>query len=207
MIELPKALSDALKAMVSEITYITPKILFTLLALTVLAVCWRLARTYLNKLLNFVNLDEGVEKLIGRPLPISPSRLIIGIGDIGIGVAGVLIAVNILLPPEYKSAFLDGLATFGRMASILIIATLILALFGFLINYVKFETKLKSYMFLISFLIFTAFLVDISALSPEVKASLIAGLSQGIGLSIAIFAAWFFFGDYLKRYLEEKAKG
>ncbi|OYT61654.1 MAG: hypothetical protein B6U69_03215 [Thermofilum sp. ex4484_15] len=206
MVEIPRAVSQGLEEIVKEIAYVTPKILLTLLTLTILVVVWKIARTYLMKLLNFVKLDEGLRKLLGRPLPLSSSKLIIGMGDLGIALIGTMVTANLLLPSAYRSAFLDGLATFGRMASILVIATAILALFSFLINYIKFETKLKSYMFLISFLILTAFLIDISALSPEVKTSLIVGLSQGIGISIAIFAIWFFFGDYIKRYLEEKLK-
>ena len=198
-------LQEIIDTIVTEITLVAPRIFFTLLALTMLASIWKLVRAYLFKLLEFAELDKGIEKLIGKTLPVSLPRLIVGIADAGIIIIGILLSANILLPTEYRDLFLEGMFLLGKMASILIIAVIILTIFHFLIIRMQIETKLRSYLFFISFIILTALLVDISALSSEVKTALVSGLSQGIGLSIAIFAAWFFFGDYIKRYLEEKA--
>ena len=138
---------------------------------------------------------------MGKAPPVSISKIIIGAVDVGLAFLGVLIAARLLLPQESMNAFMEALVMLGKMASILLIALIILSLFNFLITRMKIETKLRSYLFFISFLILTALLIDISALSPEVKTSLVSGLSIGIGLSIAVFATWFFFGDYVREYL------
>jgi len=57
---------------------------------------------------------------------------------------------------------------------------------------------------LLTFLITTVLIIDVTALSSEVKAALTWGLSLGIGLSIGVFTVWYFFGDLLKKKEERK---
>ena len=202
-----EVLFEILNTILAEVTAVAPRIFFALLALAALAAVGKLVHTLLSRALEFAKVDEGLAKLMGAPPPISPSRVIIAAADLGIVAIGVLLVLNILVPEEFRSTLLEGLVTVGRIVSVLVIALVVLAVFYFLVERVRVEAKLRSYLLFISFLILTMLLVDVSALSPEVKAALVSGLAQGVGLSIAVFAVWFFFGDQIGKYLEEKARG
>ena len=201
-----EVLFEILSTILAEVTAVAPRIFFALLALAALAAVGKLVHALLSRALEFAKVDEGLARLMGAP-PISPSRAIIAAADLGIVAIGVLLVLNILVPEEFRSTLLEGLVTVGRIVSVLVIALVVLAVFYFLVERVRVEAKLRSYLLFISFLILTMLLVDVSALSPEVKAALVSGLAQGVGLSIAVFAVWFFFGDQIGKYLEEKARG
>ncbi|RLE63485.1 MAG: hypothetical protein DRJ38_07445 [Thermoprotei archaeon] len=203
MPSIEEVIEQILGEIAAEVTLLAPRIFFAITAITIIALIGKILHTYLSKLLEFANIDEGFEKIAGKAPPVSISRIIIRAIDVGLAFLGILIAARLLLPQESMDAFMESLVLLGKMASILLIALIILSLFNFLITKMKIETKLRSYLFFISFLILTALLIDISALSPEVKTSLVSGLSTGIGLSIAVFAVWFFFGDYIKEYLSK----
>ena len=49
-------------------------------------------------------------------------------------------------------------------------------------------------------------LVDVTALSEQVKNALITGLSIGVGISVGVFAVWFFFHDYLDKLILSKSE-
>lgn len=203
---LEELLSEAIRTVIEELAYVAPRIFLTILALSLLAVAWRIARAYLGKLLKFAEADKLLEKVLGKPPPFSPTRAVLVAADVGIAVVAILLAINVLLPAELKATAIEWMLLLGRAASLILIAVVILSLFELLIKRVRVEAKLRSYLSLVSFLILTAFLIDVSAMSPEVKAALVWGLAQGIGISIAIFAAWFFFGDYIAEYLEKASR-
>jgi hypothetical protein len=46
--------------------------------------------------------------------------------------------------------------------------------------------------------------VDVTALSDPIKNALTSGLAIGVGISIGVFAIWFFFHDYLDEMLKIK---
>ena len=93
----------------------------------------------------------------------------------------------------------DGIYYAARAVSILVIAILIFAIFNMLIGRIKVETRLRSYAMLIVLLLITAMLIDITALSDQLKSALTLGLSIGVGIVIGVFAVWFFFHGYLDR--------
>lgn len=199
-------LLEILGTIIAEVTAVAPRVFFALLALAALAAVGKLVHALLARALESAKVDEELAKLVGGPPPVSPSRAIVAAADLGIVTIGVLLTINILVPEEFRSTLLEGLVTVGKIVSVLAIALVVLAVFYFLVERVRVEAKLRSYLLFISFLILTMLLVDVSALSPEVKAALVSGLAQGVGLSIAVFAVWFFFGDQIGKYLEERAK-
>ena len=198
---------EILSTIAGEIAAVAPKIFFALLALAAVAAIGKLIHTLLARALEFAKVDEGLAKLLGGPPPVSPSKAIVAAADLGIAAIAVLLILNILVPEEFRATILEGFVTVGRIVSVLVVALIVLAVFYFLVERVRVEAKLRSYLLFISFLILTMLLVDVSALSAEVKAALVSGLAQGVGLSIAVFAVWFFFGDQIGKYLEERARG
>lgn len=56
-------------------------------------------------------------------------------------------------------------------------------------------------------LLVTAMLIDVTALSNEIKQALATGLSIGVGVTIGAFAIWFFFHEYLDARFKAETKG
>ncbi|RLE60123.1 MAG: hypothetical protein DRJ35_04135 [Thermoprotei archaeon] len=187
-----------------EIAVMAPRIFFSLAILTISTLFVRYLHTYMLQLFEALDIDDWVEKLVGRKVSPPLSKILVFLMDAGIMLIGVLIVSHILLPEDLRHIFFESILMAGRLFSILLIAGVILSIFNFMMQRMNVETKLKSYLFFVSFLILTALLIDVSDLSPEVKTSLVSGLSTGIGLSIAVFATWFFFGDYLDRFVKIK---
>jgi len=193
-------LEELLRQIARELAELAPRLFLALAAILVTAVLIKLVNTYLRKLLSFSRLDEAVERTLGRP-PFPPSSLIVGLADLGIGLIGAYVALTLLLPEELVEAFDSAVLYVGKTVSVLALIGFILVVFNALVGRIRLEAKLKSYMAFFSFLMATALLVDVVALSDPVKQALVSGLAIGIGASIAVFALWFFFSDYLDRYL------
>ncbi len=61
------------------------------------------------------------------------------------------------------------------------------------------EGKMKGFMTLMTLFIVLVLLIDVTNLTPEIKSALAWGLSMGIGISMGVFTAWFFFHDILSK--------
>jgi len=68
-------------------------------------------------------------------------------------------------------------------------------IFNAVIGRIKADPRLKAYPLVIIMLLVTAMLMDITALSEEIKRLLAMRLPIGIGIAIGAFAAWFFFSS------------
>jgi len=193
-------LEELLRRIAEEIAGLAPRLFLALSAILATAVLIKLINAYLRRLLSFSRLDEAVERTLGRP-PLPPSSLIVGLADLGVGLIGAYVALTLLLPEELVEAFDSAVVYVGRTVSVLALIGFILVAFNALVGRIRLEAKLKSYMAFFSFLMATALLVDVVALSDPVKQALVSGLAIGIGASIAVFALWFFFSDYIERCL------
>ncbi len=205
---MAKTISELLAQIAQEAAVLAPKIFFTIIILIVIAVIARLTHKYMDRLLKAIEVDRLLEGLLGKTLPLSASRAILIAIDIGFIFLALLSIFNLLIPEEAREFVNSLMISIGKIAGVLIVAVIVIGFYGILVERIKIEAKLKSYLFFMSFLIVTALLIDIATLSSEVKAALVSGLSIGIGLSIALFALWFFFGDYLERLtLMKERKG
>ena len=90
--------------------------------------------------------------------------------DLGIALIALYGLVNLFLGSQYLQLMNDGIYYAARAVSILVIAILIFAIFNMLIGRIKVETRLRSYAMLIVLLLITAMLIDITALSDQVRA-------------------------------------
>lgn len=194
-------IEDLLRRLAQELAELAPRLFLALLAVMATLVSVKVVNTYLRRLLTFSKIDEAVERLTGSRLPISPSSLIVGAADLGLGFIGAYLAMSLLLPPDLMVRVDSAALYAARVLSVLAMIGFVLLAFNMLMGRIRLETKLKSYMTFVSFLLATALLIDVVALSDPVKQALVSGLAIGIGLSIAVFAAWFFFADYIERYV------
>jgi hypothetical protein len=152
-----------------------------------------------RKILKFAKLDMMFKQLSGVSLPFSVDNLIIFLADLGVALISLYVIVNLFFGAQYLQMMSEGLHYGARVVSIVVIAIVVLAIFNALIGKIKVETRLRSYAMFIVLLLITAMLVDITALSDPVKNAVITGLSVGVGISIGVFATWFFFHDYLDK--------
>ncbi|HDM92828.1 MAG TPA: hypothetical protein ENG69_05495 [Candidatus Korarchaeota archaeon] len=205
-LQVVKFFEGLLRQLAQELIELAPRLFLALAAITSTIIVIKIVNFYLRKLLAFSKVDEAAEKFFGGRPPLSPSSLVVGAADLGLGFIAVYLVLSVLLPEELLVK-VDAAAVYAaRVLSVLAMIGFVLLAFNMLMSRIKLETKLKSYMTFISFLLATALLIDVVALSDPVKEALVSGLAIGIGTSIAVFATWFFFADYIERYIRSIEK-
>ena len=190
---------QALNQIFSEIISFLPNILFAIIIFVFIIVIIRILNRFFNKILKIIKLDNTVSNV--TKLPFSVSRLIIILIDIGILLIGLFVIVDFFLGPTQTALVNTALEFTGRLFSIIGVTILAFVIFTMLINRMTMQTRMKSYIILIILILLTVMIIDLTSLSPSIKDSLASGMSLGLGISIGVFAIWFFFHDYLDKLL------
>jgi hypothetical protein len=192
-------LSDIFRQIATEIIQLMPKILTAVIVLAVAVLAVKVLNLSFRKLLKIAKLDALFKQLSGFSMPFSLESLIIFLADLGIALISLYAIVGLFLGEQCLQLMNEGLYYGARVVSIVVIAIVLLAFFNTLIGRIRIETRLRSYAMFIVLLLITAMLIDLTALSESVKHALITGLSIGVGISIGVFAIWFFFHNYLDK--------
>jgi hypothetical protein len=195
---------EILTQIASDIIRLIPKILIALIVFALTLLVIKALNFSLRKLLKLARLDRVFKQLSGYSLPFSIDNLIIFFADLGVVLIFLYTIVNLFLGPQYLHLMTEGLQYGARVVSIIAIAIILFAIFNTVISRVKVETRLRSYALFIVLLLITAMLIDITALSDPIKNALTNGLAIGVGISIGVFAIWFFFHDYLDEILKTR---
>ncbi len=201
---LPELLVEILTQIARETVRLIPKMFIALIIVALTFLVIKVLNISFRKILKFVKLETMFKQLSGHSLPFSVDSLIIFLADLGIALIAMYAVVNLFLGAEYLHLMNEGLYYGARVVSIIVIAIVVLAIFNALIGRIRVETRLRSYAMFIVLLLITAMLVDITALSDPVKNALTTGLSVGVGISVGVFAVWFFFHEYLDRIVKAK---
>jgi hypothetical protein len=188
----------------TDIIRLLPKILIALVVFALTLLVIKTLNFSLKKLLKLAKLNTLFEQLSGYSLPFSIDNLVIFFADLGIILIFLYSMVNLFLGEQYLHLMAEGFQYGARIISIVAIAIILFAIFNMVISKVKVETRLRSYALFIVLLLITAMLVDVTALSDPIKNALTTGLAIGVGISIGVFAIWFFFHDYLDEMLKVK---
>ena len=196
----------ALRQIAQELIYLTPKIFTALIVFVIAFVFIRAINIVLRKILKFAKLDRFFEALSGFSLPFSITSLLIFLADLGIALIALYVVLGLFLEAQYIHIVTGWLYYGARVISIVVITIFLFSIFGVVMNRIRFESRLRSYSLFIILLLVTAMLVDVTALSDQVKSALITGLSIGVGISVGIFAVWFFFHDYFDKLILSKAE-
>ena len=195
-------LMAALSQMAQDVVLLLPKILIALIVFVIAFLMIKVLNISIKKILKFVELEKIVGRFQGFALPISLNSLVIFLVDFGIALIAIYLVTWLFLGSQYIQMVTEVLRYGTRIVSILVVAIFLFSVFGLVINKIRVETRLRGYIWFIIILLIIAMLMDITALSDPVKNALITGLSVGIGISIGIFAIWFFFHDYLDKMLK-----
>lgn len=202
--DLLKLFGEIVAQAVSELIRTLPKILTTLIIFIIAFVVIRVLNAFLGKALKIARVDEVFTRFSGFLLPFSLEKFIILLADIGIVLVAFYAIVSLFLEPRYIQLINDGIYYGARIISIIIITLVIFAVFNAVIMRVKVDPRIRVYPLVIIMLLVTAMLIDITALSDEIKRALAMGLSIGVGVAIGAFAIWFFFHEYLDAFLKTK---
>ena len=197
-------ISELFNQIASEIVDFIPKVLISLVIILIAIAVIKVINFLFRKLLGMAKIDEFFAKATGISLPFSIVNLLIYLADLGIILIAAYGIVDVCAGPTYMRLMTDVLYYGARIASVIVITLVIFASFNLIVRRLRVETRLRGYMLFIVMLLVTAMLVDITALSDPVKSALIMGISIGVGISLGVFAIWFFFHEYLDRILEKK---
>lgn len=195
-------LLESLRQIAHDIVLFLPKIFIILIVFTIAFFAIRVLNLFLKRVLKFVELDKIVGKLAGFSLPFSLNTLLMVLADLGITLIALYSVIGLFLDSQYIQLLTDGLQYGARIVSIFVVAIFMFSVFGVAVNKIRVETRLRGYIWFITLLLITAMLMDITALSDPVKNALINGLSMGVGISLGVFAIWFFFHEYLDKILK-----
>ncbi|RLG82298.1 MAG: hypothetical protein DRO09_00610 [Thermoprotei archaeon] len=190
-----EALIEALKLTAIELMQLVPKILASIVILALFIVVARLLSSLAKKIVELFKLEDLLKPLMDRyQVPISITSIILALLNIGIALLAFYSIVMLLFPEhlELASASINMVSRLLSVISLMLFAFIAVAV---VTERVKAERGLRGFMVLLITLISMVLVVDIAALSEEVKSSLTWGLSLGIGLSIGVFTAWFFFAE------------
>jgi len=187
-----------------ELIELIPKLILAIIVIVAAFAILKLVGGFIRKLLKLANVDELLEKTTGARLPVTLSSIILAVFYIGVALASLYALINIFLGEAYVEIANNLLMYGARIISLILLAMIIFAGFSWMIEKIRVESRLRGYLIFIMMLLLTAMLIDVTALSEPVKHALYTGLAIGIGASLAIFSAWFFFGEFWERALEER---
>ncbi|MCD6445735.1 hypothetical protein J7L49_02990 [Candidatus Bathyarchaeota archaeon] len=195
---------EELNQMASETVKFIPKILIALVIILITVAIVKVINFLFRKLLEIAKIDKFFAKIAGVKIPFSITNLFIYLTDLGIILIALYSIVDVCAGPQYTRLMTNVLYYGAKVASVIIITLLIFASFNFIVQRLRAETRLRGYMLFIAMLLITAMLVDVTALSDQVKSALITGISIGVGISLGVFAIWFFFHEYLDKIITKK---
>jgi amino acid permease len=196
-----KVIEEFLELISREVVLLIPKIIIATLIIVVTYLSLRILSYIMKKLLGFADIDGLVKKYWGGELPFSFNKLIVFLIYTAILLASIYGIVTLFITPEYMQAVSSMIVYGTRIISVVVVALLFFTIFTLVIERVRVESRLRGYIFFIVTLLLTSMIIDVTTLSESVKESLYMGLSIGIGASLAVFAIWFFFHEYIERYL------
>jgi hypothetical protein len=197
-------LMDAFRQIAQDFVLYTPRILVMLVIFAIAFFLIKVLNVSFRKILKLAELDKIIEKLAGFAFPFSMNSLLILLLDVGIALIAIYSSAGLFLDSQQIQVVSDGLRYSSRIVSVVVVSIFLFSIFGVVIEKIRIESMIRGYIWFITLLIITAMLMDITALSDPVKNSLISGLSMGVGISLGVFAIWFFFHNYLDRMLENR---
>jgi len=186
---------EALQLTFEELVLFLPKILFSIGILVVYVLIALIITKIVRKTVRFLKIDEIFKPFLKEIISISD--LIVFFVNLGLALLAMYTLTSILLP-EYLHALTSIIEYIGRIISIVFIIFFTFILLNSIVERVKMETKMKGFMLLMTLFIALILIIDVTAISEEVKASLTWGMSLGLGLVIGVFAVWYFFREHFK---------
>lgn len=197
-------LEEFASRIIMELLNFLPKLVLAVIGLIIAFLVLRFGGRGIKKLLTLANLDDLINRYLGIKLPLSLNSVILAIFYLGVVLALIYGLINLFLGWPYIELANSVMLYGARIISIVFLVVILFVAFSTVIDRIRVETRMRGYLFFVITLLLTAMLIDVTALSEPVKQSLYMGLAIGIGASLATFSAWFFFHEYLDKYVLER---
>lgn len=192
----------ALQQIVEDIVVLFPKIILAIITFIIMIIIIKLSNKFFKTILKFTDLDEIFKKFMKFQLPFSLNKLTILLIDIGIVLIALFVIAGFILSPEQIELMKEVFNYIARIASVVFVTILAFIMFNTLIERVSIESRMRGYIIFIILILITMMIIDLTAFSTVTKEALVNGLSIGLGIAIGVFAIWFFFHDYLDKFLK-----
>ncbi|WP_455367636.1 mechanosensitive ion channel family protein [[Eubacterium] cellulosolvens] len=202
--DLYTILNQVLRQIADEIITLIPKVILAIIIIVITLLIIKIFNKIFGKLLSLIDLDNILKNLARVHLPFSINNLIIAIIDVGIILIVLFGSANFFLEPNQLELMRGILEYATRIISVLGVTIFTFLIFNVLIERIKIETRMRGYIIFILLILLTIMVIDLTNLSVSTRRALEQGLSIGLGISVGVFAIWFFFHEYLDRMLSIK---
>jgi len=193
---------QAFKEAIYDLVNAIPSILLALAIAIVYVGLAILLNRVIRGIFKVFHIDEFLKPFI-RQAPFSFTSLVITLVDVGLAMLAIYSIVLIVFPGQlHLTSLVVQYAT--RVVSVVFLILFIFMALEAIVERIRVEAKMRGFILFLILLLSFVPILDITALSSEVKSALAWGVSIGVGLAIGVFAAWFFFHEILESMTKRK---
>lgn len=197
-----EVLWHAFKLALRDLVSIIPSILIALAIVAIYLGIAILLTRIIRRIFRLFRVDELLRPFIKRA-PFSLTGLIVVLVNIGLALLAAYSITLTLFPGQAYTMTLI-LSYAARVASVIFLVLFVLIALEAVIEHIRIEAKMRGFILLLVLFISIVPVLDITALSYEVKTALAWGVSIGVGLAIGVFSAWFFFHEILESIIKSR---
>ncbi len=193
---------QAFKGAIYDLVNAIPSILLALAIAVVYVGLAILLNRVIRGIFKVFHIDEFLRPYI-RQAPFSFTSLVITLVDVGLAMLAVYSIVLIVFPGQLHLTNLV-VQYAMRVVSVVFLILFVFIALEAIVERIRVEAKMRGFILFLILLLSFVPILDITALSSEVKSALAWGVSIGVGLAIGVFAAWFFFHEILESMTKRK---
>lgn len=182
---------------INDLVTLLPKIFLAAAIIALSFILVKLVNRTIRWLVTIGRFEEALREIIPEGTRLSLTTLFSILADVAI-IIGASALILRLYVPEGTQFYQEAVGYLARAGSVVILSLLAFVMVDAVVKSMRLEKKTERFFVMIFALIFVILLVDLAALSNEVKIALTAGLALGVGLLVGVFALWAFFGDYIE---------
>lgn len=192
---------EAFKFALRDLADALPAIAITLIIITIYSLIAFILTRIVQTIFKLVNIDDWIKPLYEYKIRLS--KIIIFLLNVGIALLAIY-SIAAIVYPSNIDLITSIVLYIGRITSVIFIIIFMFVMLETIIERIRMEAKMRGFMFLVILFITLALILDVTALSKEVKQALAFGVSLGIGLMIGVFSAWYFFRDIIENKIGKK---
>ncbi|MEZ0346775.1 MAG: hypothetical protein ABWK01_09505 [Infirmifilum sp.] len=182
---------------INDVIASIPKIFLVAAIILATFILIKLVNRVIKWLVSIGRFEETLKEIIPEGTRLSLTTLLSIFADVAILIAASALIIRLHVP-EGNVFYQEAVGYIARAGSVVILSILAFVMVDAVVKSMKLERKTERFFVMLSALIFVILIVDLAALSNEVKVALTAGLALGVGLLIGVFSLWAFFGDYIE---------
>ncbi|RLG78109.1 MAG: hypothetical protein DRO12_00085 [Thermoprotei archaeon] len=194
---LSNVLVEAFRLALRDLAAVFPRIALSIVVVALMFAAGLILTRFTKWLVNLTKLDSYLEPYV-RNIGVRASTLILIVINVGIAFAAIY-AVSMIVVPNYLNEVVKALEFLAKLVSIVFMVIFVFVIVNAITVHMRIVAKVRGFMVLLSALMVTVLVLDATALSPEVKYALSWGISLGLGISIGVFTAWYFFHEVFER--------